>query len=113
MTLLGTQTGSSAPVQDSFGRFAAASFGMTALGTQRPRSLQHLANSTGAWVGPGSHPTLQIPVAVPSLGLKHGTQRSVVVQVLWGRIVASVRTTGMHDDAQRPSAPETDEHFAS
>ena len=76
MIAVGTQTGSLLPVHVSLARFAfAGPSGMMERGTQRPRafvvplSTQHGGKTTGAAVGPGSQPILQMPVLEPSTGL--------------------------------------------
>jgi hypothetical protein len=51
---------------------------------------------------------LQMPVLVPSTGLKQGAQRSVVGQPPCGRKPARDAAAGMHSDAQRPSPPATE-----
>src|SRR5580700_3723183 len=73
--------------------------GMISVGTQRPSSvpfsLQQLGNRTIGLVGPGSHDRLQAPVFVPSMGLKHGTQRSKMAHVDCVSWLSSAVTCGM------------------
>src|ERR1700722_6647243 len=86
--------------------------GMISVGTQRPSSvpfsLQQLGNRTMGWVGPGSHDRLHAPVLVPSMGLKHGTQRSNTAHVDCVSWLCSEATWGMARFRQRPSAPSSD-----